>query len=386
MALQDVLDAFLEDPEAQQQFESDPEGYLSEHGYEDVEAADVQSAISDAPTAEPEAPAEETTEEAPEAPAAEETPTYETEEPTEEPAPTNYGGDTVSDSSINQNIETFGDVTQDFDRTDVSGEDAVSSGDYSQVNTGDEAIQTGGDVYDSTQASGDVAGSVTGDNYDSVVGDGNAVIDDSSVGSASFGGGDSSNIQGENVNLGDGNIQDDTFGDASLNAGAGDFTSVDDSIVSESSLGEGDVYSDDPTVLADNGSSVAFGEGSTSSAEDQDTSIYGNSGNINVADDGDQTSGIDASTNDSFNTADSFNSAFDAQDNSINDSLNTEDSYNSFLDESDNSATESYTDNSDDDYTYTDNSASDNDHEDYDVNGGDAYEAPAEGFDVGMGS
>src|SRR5918994_1251653 len=181
MALQDVLDAFLEDPEAQQQFEADPEGYLSEHGYEDVEAADVQSAISDAPMAEPEAP-------------------------TEEPAPTNYGGDTVSDSSINQNIETFGDVTQDFDRTDVSGEDAVSSGDYSQVNTGDEAIQTGGDVYDSTQASGDVAGTVTGDNYDSVGGGGNAVIDDSSVGSASFGGGDSSNIQGENVNLGDGNI------------------------------------------------------------------------------------------------------------------------------------------------------------------------------------
>ena len=73
-------------------------------------------------------------------------------------------------------------------------------------------------------------------------------------------------------------------------------------------------------MLADKGSSVAFGEGSTSSAEDQDTSIEGNSGNINVADDGDQTSGIDASTNDSFNTADSFNSAFDAQDNSINDS------------------------------------------------------------------
>src|SRR5918994_1546948 len=308
MALQDVLDAFLEDPEAQQQFEADPEGYLSEHGHEDVEAADVQSALSDAPTAEPEAPAEETVEEAPEAPEAE-APIYETEEPTEEPAPNYDGGDSMSDQSINQNIETFGDVTQDFDRTDVSGEDAVSSG-------------------------------------------------------------DSSNIQGENVNLGGGNIQDDTFGDASLNAGDGDFTSVDDSVVSESSLGEGDVYSDDPTVLADNGSSVAFGEGSTSSAEDQDTSIYGNSGNINVADDGDQTSGIDASNNDSFNTTDSFNSAFDAQDNSINDSLNTEDSYNNYLDESDNSATETYTDNSDDDYSYTDNSASDNDHEDYDVNVG----------------
>ena len=157
----------------------------------------------------------------------------------------------MSDESINQNIETFGDVNQDFDNEDVSGEGAVSAGDWSQVNTGDGATQAGGDIVDSTISSGDVAGSVTGDNYDSTVGDGNVVIDESTVGAAGFGGGDATNLQGENLNLGDGTIVDDTFGDATVNSGDGDLNAIDDSYVSESALGDGDVYSDDPTVVAE---------------------------------------------------------------------------------------------------------------------------------------
>lgn len=307
----------------------------------------------------------------------------ETEEPTEEPAPIYDGGDPVSDESINQNIETFGDVTQDFDNEDVSGEGAVSAGDWSQVNTGEGATQAGGDIVDSTISSGDVAGSVTGDNYDSVVGDGNAVIDDSSVGAAGFGGGDATNLQGENLNLGNGTIVDDTFGDANVNSGDGDLNAIDDSYVSESALGDGDVYSDDPTVVAEQGSSVAFGEGSTSSAEDQDSYIEGNYGNVNVADDGNQSGTLDASTNDSFNTADSFNSSFDATDASTNDSYNTYDSGNYDLDATDASAHSEITDASDDDYAYTDNSVSDDDYEDVDA----GYDAgPAEGFDPGLGS
>ena len=175
----------------------------------------------------------------------------ETPEPTEEPAPIYDGGDPVSDESINQNIETFGDVNQDFDNEDVSGEGAVSAGDWSRVNTGDGATQAGGDIVDSTINSGDVAGSVTGDNYDSTVGDGNVVIDESTVGAAGFGGGDATNLQGENLNLGDGTIVDDTFGDATVNSGDGDLNAIDDSYVSESALGDGDVYSDDPTVVAE---------------------------------------------------------------------------------------------------------------------------------------
>src|SRR5215207_547089 len=195
-------------------------------------------------------------------------------------------GDTIYiDQSVNQNIEAYGDVNQNFDQEAVAGEGAVLAGDGSQVNTGDGAVQTGGDVNDSTPSTGDVAGSVTGDNDGSTVGDGNAVISDSEVGSAAFGGGDASNVEAENANLGDGNIVSDTYGNADLNAGDGDMTSVDGSTLSESSLGEGDVYSDDATIDADEGSSVAFGEGSTSDASSQTTDIEDNWGNANVTDD-----------------------------------------------------------------------------------------------------
>jgi hypothetical protein len=279
-------------------------------------------------------------------------------------------GDTIYiDQSVNQNIEAYGDVNQSFDQAAVTGDGAVMAGEGSQVNTGDGAVQAGGDVSDSTVATGDVAGSVTGDNDGSTVGDGNAVISGSDVGAVSYGGGDATNVEAENANMGDGNMVTGTSGDVNLNAGDGDMTSVEGSTLSETSLGEGDVYSDDPAVTAADGGSVAFGEGSTSSAESQSTEIDDNFGNINAADDGDQSATQDLSTNDSGNTEGSFFDSVNIFDNSTNDSLNTDDSFNSETWSEDNSYEATDTDASDDDYSYTDNSVSDDDGTDVDATG-----------------
>ena len=235
--------------------------------------------------------------------------------------------DTTVDASVNQNITAFGDVNQDFDNDVVSGDGAVAAGDGSQVNTGDEAVQAGGDILDSTIATGDVGGSVTGDVYDSIVGDGNQVIDDSIVGAASFGEGDATNVVAENANLGDGTIVDDTYGDVTLNQGDGDLTQIEGSVLSESVVGDGSVESNDVAISASEGSSVAFGDGAESSAETQTTVVGENDGTLQVADDATQTGLTDNSINDSFDVEDSFNTDVQYTDESINDSFDIEDSF-----------------------------------------------------------
>jgi len=235
--------------------------------------------------------------------------------------------DTTVDQSVNQNITAFGDVNQDFDNDVVSGDEAVAAGDGSQVNTGDEAVQAGGDILDSTIATGDVGGSVTGDVYDSIVGDGNQVIDDSIVGAASFGEGDATNVVAENANLGDGTIVDDTYGDVTLNQGDGDLTQIEGSVLSESVVGDGSVESNDVAISASEGSSVAFGDGAESSAETQTTVVGENDGTLQVADDATQTGLTDNSINDSFDVEDSFNTDVQYTDESINDSFDIEDSF-----------------------------------------------------------
>jgi hypothetical protein len=235
--------------------------------------------------------------------------------------------DTTVDQSVNQNITAFGDVNQDFDNDVVSGDEAVAAGDGSQVNTGDEAVQAGGDILDSTIATGDVGGSVTGDVYDSIVGDGNQVIDDSIVGAASFGEGDATNVVAENANLGDGTIVDDTYGDVTLNQGDGDLTQIEGSVLSESVVGDGSVESNDIAISASEGSSVAFGDGAESSAETQTTVVGENDGTLQVADDATQTGLTDNSINDSFDIEDSFNTDVEYTDESINDSFDIEDSF-----------------------------------------------------------
>ena len=226
--------------------------------------------------------------------------------------------DTNIDNSVNQDITAFGDVNQDFDNDVVTGDGNALGGDGSQVNSGDGAVQAGGDIVDSTIATGDVGGSVTGDVSDSVVGDNNNVIDDSSVGAAAFGDGDA--INAENVNQGSGTLIDDISGDANINTGSGDQAVVDDSIVSESAVGGGDVQSNDVSITADEGSAVAYGEGS--SAEGTDTDVSRVSGTVQVAGDdsvqiAETDNSVDASINDSFNT----DASVDA---SINDSFNPE--------------------------------------------------------------
>ena len=235
--------------------------------------------------------------------------------------------DTTVDASVNQNITAFGDVDQTFDNDVVSGDGAVAAGDNAQVNTGDGAVQAGDDIEDSNVVTGNVTDSVLADDIsDSVVGDGNQVIDDSTVGAASFGEGDATNVEADNAVLGDGTLVDGGNGDITLNQGEGDLTQIDDSTLSESVVGDGTVQSNDVTIDADDGSSVAFGDGSTATAETQDVDIDGNTGTVQVADDATQTGITDNSVNDSFNTDDSVNDSGNV-DASVNDSFNVEDSF-----------------------------------------------------------
>jgi hypothetical protein len=193
--------------------------------------------------------------------------------------------DTNIDNSINQDITAFGDVTQDFDQNVVTGDHSGIATDGSQVQTGD-GVQVGGNVTDSTIATGDVGGSVTGDvSGGSVVGDGNEVLNagpGSEVGPVAFGGGDA--IDAENVNQGSGAIVDDVSNsDVAVNTGGGDQAVVQGSTVDDSSIGGGDVHADDTNITATDDSSVAFGDGS--SAESTQTNVTNDDGTVQVAGD-----------------------------------------------------------------------------------------------------
>jgi hypothetical protein len=237
--------------------------------------------------------------------------------------------DTNVDNSVNQNITAFGDVEQTFDNDVASGDGAIVAGDGSQNNTGDGAFQAGGNVTDSTVATGDVGGSVTGDNTDSIVGDGNqavvgSTVDDSAI---AFGGGDA--INDSNVNEGDGVLQSDVGGDANaaVNSGSGDQVAVQDSTLDDSNVAGGDVSTTDINISADDGGAVAFGAGS--SADGQNVNIDDSTvdGNVQVAGDySDQTAVNDESVDNSItdNSVDnSINDSFDDQsvDASVNDSF-----------------------------------------------------------------
>src|SRR5690606_33711705 len=133
-----------------------------------------------------------------------------------------------------------------------------------------------------------------------------------------------------------------------------DLTQITDSTLDESVVGDGTVQSNDIDIDASEGSSVAFGDGATSSAETQDVDIDGNYGTVQVADDGNQTGVTDNSVNDSYNTTDRFYTDGDYTDASVNDSYNAADSFNTDVDASDHSVNDSYTDQSDDDFVDVD--------------------------------
>jgi hypothetical protein len=90
---------------------------------------------------------------------------------------------------------------------------------------------------------------------------------------------------------------------------------------------------------------VAFGDGSSATADTQQTTIEDNTGTVQVADDGTQTGATDNSVNDSENVTDSGNYDVYAVDNSVDASVDysVDGSYN---DSSDNSLDASVTDNS----------------------------------------
>jgi hypothetical protein len=198
---------------------------------------------------------------------------------------THDDGDVYVDQSVHQNIEAFGDVNQSFEQSAVTGDDAVLAGDDAQINTGDGAVQVGGDVSDST------------------VGQGN--------------------------------------------------TNVEDSVMNESSL-TGDVSSDDTSVSASGGSTLAFGEGSNASIDDSDTEVGENYGNF--AGEGDLSSDVDNSLNDSFNTEGSFGESNIFEDNSSSSVFESEGSLNTDNSFTDGSSDDDWTSTSDDDTTYEDNS------------------------------
>jgi hypothetical protein len=247
--------------------------------------------------------------------------------------------DTTTDNSVNQNITAFGDVSQEFDNDVVSGDGAIAAGDNSQNNTGDGAVQAGDDIEDSTIATGDVGGSVTGDVEDSIVGDGNTAIIDSEIDDSALSFGEGDAINDSNVLEGDGVLQNDIGGDANAaaNTGSGTQNVVQDSELDESAVG-GSVESNDIDIDADDGSSVAFGEGADS--DSGDTSVSGVDGNVQVAgDDSTQVANNDESVeiNDSYND-ESINDSFNDQsvDASINDSGNIDASDDDGVDFDDN--------------------------------------------------
>ncbi len=254
--------------------------------------------------------------------------------------------DTNVDNSVNQDITAFGDVTQDFDNDVVTGDGNALGGDGSQVNSGAGAVQAGDDIEDSTIATGPVGGSVTGDVEDSIVGDGNTAVIDSEIdGAVAFGEGDA--IDAENVAQGGSTIIEDVDGDVNANTGDGNQNVVDDSTLEESVVGGGTVQSNDIDIDADDGSAVAFGEGSD--ADSGDISSVNNGGTTQIA--GDESTQLGSTDNsvetdieveDSFNTDNSVDNSLEVEDSfTVDDSFDTEDSFNATdsFDVEDNSTT-----------------------------------------------
>jgi hypothetical protein len=182
--------------------------------------------------------------------------------------------DTITDNSINQQIDNRGGV---FDQ-DIDVDSVVASGDG--------AVAAGDDIEDSTIVTGD--GNTVGDG--NVRGDGNIVGDDN---------------DGNLVGDGDGNVVGDdnqavTGNDNTTSFGSGDATSV-------------NVGGD---FTADDGSSIAIGGNSSVDNSETDNSTNDSFNNE-----------TDNSTNDSFNTdtdvdVDIEDSFTNETDNSTNDSFN----------------------------------------------------------------
>ncbi|MFN0030416.1 MAG: hypothetical protein ACKV2O_24950 [Acidimicrobiales bacterium] len=211
--------------------------------------------------------------------------------------------------------------------TEISGSDV----DFDQTIDSDSVvamaggIAVNGPVRDSALNTGVNKGIMAGDDVDldhSVVGDRNVQLNDSDVGAFAQGG-DATNIQGENVNMGKGDLIDvDTDGgDAQVVNGNGNQV-----------MGDIDVDASG----ADGPANFVFGNGNSANAlEDNSTNI-------------EDSYNTDMSIDDSYNTAyeDSFNKSF--EDNDTHKST-VQDSFNTSVEDNDLtkfSWEETYTDNS----------------------------------------
>ena len=293
-SLIEFLMSLLRDPEALAAYQDDPEGYLAACGVSDVSPTDVHDAlvlIEDNQTADfsrdyntggnqvhiPAPPA-------PPAPAPGQSEQEAAIQYINNYVTNNFvdDRDTITDNSINQQIDTGG---GDFDQNiDVD----------SVVASGDGAVAAGGDIEDSTVVTG--SGNTVGDG--NVSGSGN-IVGDGNDGNL-VGDGDG-NVVGEGNQAVTGSGNTTAFGD-------GDATSLD--VGGDLSVGDG--------------SGFAVGGDATVDNTDNSTTVSDNDFSDNSVNDSFNDSS-DNSVNDSFNETtdvDIDDSGNDNSDNSVNDSGN----------------------------------------------------------------
>ena len=168
--------------------------------------------------------------------------------------------------------------------TDISGDDV----DFDQKIDSDSVtalaggVAVNGDVDDSAINTGVNTGIMAGDDVDldhSVVGSGNTQLNDSTVG-AFAGRGDATNIQGENVNMGSGDLLDiDTDGgDAQVVNGNGNQTFGDIDVDADGAAPSNFVFGNgnDANALQDNSTTIEDSFNTDNSVED--------SGNLSIDD------------------------------------------------------------------------------------------------------